>query len=151
MKFEITKNIEFITYCLTHPYVWKTRGDDMKNVDPQLFFPPMDKIVYVRAGDYGLLVGLPVNEETLDVHLALLPNARGHALNICKEAIRWTFENLKVYRLVSTIPVMNKHAIKLAEKVGMEFIGIKEKSFIKNDYAHDQYLFSMNKEKLCLH
>ncbi len=46
-------------------------------------------------------------------------------------------------------PEFNKLAIRLANKVGMEFIGIQRKSFMKRGTLYDQHFFSLNKEDVC--
>lgn len=148
MRFEITRDQEFIKYCLTHPYVWRNTIDDaLIGVDPELFFPPMNGVVYVKAGDFGLLIGKPVNYITYDVHIALMPQARGMAKDICKNAIQWIFGNTeRQLRLMASIPSFNVKTIKLAGDVGMEFIGINKKSFMVNGVLFDQHLFGISKE-----
>lgn len=147
IHYEWTTDNEFITKCLTHPSLWRLGTDDaMIGVNPNIFFPPIDGITYVKAGNYGLLIGVPVNHITLDVHVALLPEAKGKAVDISKSAIKWIFDNSdKVLRLIASIPQYNHLAIKLAEKVGMELIGTNSKSFMKNGVLYDQLLFGISK------
>lgn len=151
MKYELTKDIQFITKCLTDPAVWRLGSDDaMNGINPKIFFPPITGITYIKAGDYGLLIGLPVNHVTMDVHVALLPCAKGNAVDICKGAMKWLFNNSnRVIRLTSLIPEYNQLAIKLAEKVGMELIGVNKKSFQKNSQVFDQHYYGISKEDLC--
>jgi RimJ/RimL family protein N-acetyltransferase len=149
MNFEITNDLEFIKKCLTDKYVWESSRDDgFSNVDPDLFFPSLiHGIVYLKAGEFGLLIGIPVNCITYDVHIALLPEARGMAKIICEEAIDWIFNATdKPIRLIASIPEFNKYAIKLATDTGMEFIGINKMSFLKNGKLFDQHMFGISKE-----
>jgi len=149
MNFEITRDQEFIKYCLTHPYVWKTRGDDLLNADPGLFFPIMKDVVYVKAGEFGLLIGIMFVEKELDVHVALLPQARGISFDICIQAIKWIFETMEeISSLTALIPSTNSLAIRLAKNVGMKFVCNKEKSFLKNGVYVDQYLYKINREDI---
>lgn len=149
MKFEITRDQEFIKYCLTHPYVWKTRGDDLLNADPSLFFPIMKDVVYAKAGEFGLLIGIKFIEKELDVHVALLPQARGISFDICIQAIKWIFKTMEeINSLTALIPSTNALATRLAEKVGMKFVCNKEKSFLKNGVYVDQYLYKINREDI---
>ena len=148
MNFEITHDIDYIRECLTNEYVWENSMDDsFKDVSKDLFFPKMDGITYVKAGDFGLLMAMPINFITHDIHIALLPNARGMAKTICQEAIEWVFENNKErpLRLTASIPEFNKHAIKLARDVGMEFIGVNKMSFLKNGKLFNQLLFGLSR------
>lgn len=153
MIFEITKDQEFVKYCLTHPYVWRNSVDDaLINVDPDLFFPPMNGVVYVKAGEFGLLVGRPINFINYDVHIALLPQARGLARDICSGAMKFIFNSTeRPLRLTASIPSFNIKTIKLACDIGMEFIGINKKSFMVNGVLFDQHLFGIGKEDLCHH
>ena len=74
MHFEITKDAEYVKYCLTHPTVWRHIQDDAANgINPKLFFPSMNGVIYVKAGDYGLILGKQLNLVNYDVHIALLP------------------------------------------------------------------------------
>jgi len=146
--FEITKDAEYIKYCLTHPAVWRHIQDDAaKDIDPRLFFPPMNGVIYVKAGEYGLLIAKPLNHINYDVHIALLPSARGKAVEVCRGAIKWFFESSdKPIRLTATIPSYRHRIIKLAESIGMEFIGVNKKSFLLNGALYDQHLYGLSKE-----
>lgn len=152
MKYELTEDQDFINQCLTLPALWRLGKDDgMSEVNPRLYFAPMgNRVVYVKAGDYGLLIGIPVNHISLDVHVALLPEARGKAVEICKGAMQWVFQNSRrISRLTASIPDYNKLAIRLARHSGMEFIGINRKSFLKNGVLYDQHMFGIGKEDVC--
>lgn len=148
MKYEITKDSEFVKYCLTHPAVWRHIQDDAaKDIDPKLYFPPMSGVIYIKAGEYGLLIGRPVNYITYDIHVALLPSARGRAIEICRGAMSWFFGlSEKPIRLTATIPCNKNNIIRLAQNIGMEFIGINKRSFMHNGVLYDQHLYGISKE-----
>lgn len=153
MEYEITHDAEYIKYCLTHPAVWRHVCDDgLINIDPRLYFPPMEGVIYVKAEEYGIILGRRLNLINYDVHIALLPSARGRAVEICKGAIEWFFNinNLPI-RLNASVPTSNVHVINLIEKIGMRFIGINHASFMLNGVLHDQYLYGLSKEDLCQH
>ncbi len=148
IRYEITRDEAFIHRCLTDPALWRLGKDDaLAGVNPRLFFAPMDQgVIYVKAGEYGLLIGIPVNHVCLDVHVALLPEARGKAVEICKGAMQWVFENSqKIVRMTASIPDYNKLSIRLAKQVGMEFIGINRKSFLKDGVLYDQHFYGISK------
>lgn len=151
IEYGITRDESFIHRCLTDPALWRMGKDDaLAGVNPRLFFAPMDGVLYVKAGEYGLLVGMPVNHVSVDVHVALLPSARGKAVEICKGAVQWVFNNSQsVLRMTASIPECNKLAIRLAGTVGMEFIGINRKSFLKDGVLYDQHFFGISKEDVC--
>lgn len=148
MIFEQTTDSGFVNRCLRHPAVWRMGSDDgMLGVKPELFFVQRNGSFWLKAGEYGVLIGEPRNCVTLDVHIALLPGARGKAVEICKSAIDWMFSHTKYQRLNASIPGFNRLAIRLAGKVGMEFIGINKRSFMKNGVLYDQHVFGISKEK----
>lgn len=150
IQYEITDDAGFINSCLTSPVVWRMGSDDsMAMVNPNLFFAQLGNRFFLKAGDYGLLVGIPVNSIMLDVHVALLPTARGKAADICLGALMWMANNTQYVRFVASIPEYNKLAIKLAMNVGMQCIGVNEKSFMKNGNLVNQILFGISKEDLC--
>lgn len=150
MIFEKTEDTKFVTQCLTDPAVWRMGSDDgLAGVNPGLFFIQNNNEFWLKS-EYGVLIGRPVNMVTYDVHVALLPHARGIAVDVCKAAIAWMFENTRSMRLVASIPEFNRLAIRLANQVGMEFIGNNKKSFMKNGVLVDQLMFGISKEiKTC--
>jgi RimJ/RimL family protein N-acetyltransferase len=85
----------------------------------------------------------------LDVHVALLPSAKGKAAELCSGAINWVFNNTQYLRLIASIPEHNNLALKLARSVGMQFVGINSKSFMKNGCLLDQHIFGISKGDLC--
>lgn len=149
--YEQTQDECFINHCLTHPAVWRVGTDDvLSNVNPKLFFTQIDGVLYIKAGEYGILIGRPVNYISFEVHVALLPEARGKAVDICKGAMQWLFsKSTRPLRLIASIPEYNKLAIRLARKVGMEFIGINKLSFQKDGKLFDQHLFGISKGDIC--
>lgn len=149
--YEQTEDENFINHCLTHPAAWRMGSDDsLSGANPRLFFAQIDGILYIKAGEYGLLILKPMNYISFDVHVALLPEARGKAVDICNGAMQWVFEHsARSLRLTASIPEYNKLAIRLAYKIGMEFIGINKLSFQKDGKLFDQHLFGISKGDIC--
>jgi RimJ/RimL family protein N-acetyltransferase len=125
--------------------------DGIIGINPDIFFAQKHSDVWLKVGEYGVFIGHPINGESLDVHVALLPEAKGKAAEVSKDAIKWMFSNSQYLHMNASIPEYNKLAIRLAEKVGMEFIGINKSSFMKDGKLHDQYLFGIKKEDVCQH
>lgn len=148
--FELTNDSEFVTRCLTSPAIWRMGSDDsVIGINPELFFAQKNNTIWLKVGDYGVFIGRPINHISLDVHVALLPDAKGKAAEISKGAIKWMFNNTQYLHMNASIPEYNKLAIRLAEKVGMEFIGINKGSFMKDGKLYNQYLFGIQKEDVC--
>lgn len=150
ITYQPTEDIEFITRCVTDPAVWRMGSDDgVKHIKPEYLFVKTEGKFWLRAGDLGLFIGEPRNVICYEVHIALLPEAKGNAVEISKGAIEWMFSHTWCQRLTASIPEFNKLAIRLANKLGMEFIGINKKSFLKNGALFDQHLYGISKEDLC--
>lgn len=150
MKYELTDDSEFVTRCLTHPEIWRMGSDDlMMEIRPEIFFAQKSNNIWLKAGDYGAFICIPINHISLDVHVALLPGAKGKAVEISRGAIEWMFMNTCYLHMIASIPEYNKLAIRLAGEVGMEFIGINKGSFMKNRKLRNQYLFRIQKEDVC--
>ena len=150
MKYELTDDSEFVTHCLTRPEMWRMGSDDgVIGINPNLFFAQKSNEIWLKAGEYGVLIFKPTNYISLEFHVALLPKAKGKAVEISKGAIKWIFENTRYLHVSASIPEYNRLAIRLGKKVGMEFIGINKGSFMKNGELHDQHLFGIQKEDVC--
>ena len=145
--FERTFDSEFICRCLTSPEVWRMScSDELRNIDPELFFIN-DKmpLYFLKAGDYGLLMGEPKGLNVYEVHVALLPEAKGSAIEICRDAIKWFFDNEDCDVITASIPAYNHLALRLAKYIGMESVGSREKAFIKDGVEYDLRLFEIRR------
>lgn len=148
--YEPTKDIEFITKCVTEPVTWRACIDDgMVHVNPDMFFVPTDGKLWLRAGDYGLFMGEPRNSVTYEVHTMLLPEARGKAVDIAKGALHWMFYNTPCLKIITHVPSFNVLARRLSERCGMKLIGNNESSFLKGGVLYDQFIYGISKEELC--
>ena len=144
---EVTHDVDFIVSCVTNPMVWDKLTDDGA---PELYYPPLGSgIMWVRAGDDGVFLLVEQNHVTYEVHTILLPRARGRAVEIGKEALKWAFANTKAKRIITNVPETNQLALRLAKKVGFKQYGINQKSFQKNGVLHDQFVLGISKEDVC--
>jgi len=154
MKYELCSDAAFINHCLTSPEVWRFgRDDGISQINPGHFQARTDgSVIYVKAGNYGIFIGIPLNHINIEVHIALLPGVKGRAVGLCRGAAQWIFlQSPKPLRLTASIPSSNLLAIRLARQIGMEFIGINRNSFLKDGVLYDQHLFGMSKEDVCHH
>lgn len=146
--FSRTHDMEYVTECLTSPLVWRMSTDDMfKNVDRELYFVPDTlPFYYLKVDGYGVLIGEPKGIDIYEVHVALNENARGAAVDICREAIQWFFDNESCNKITAAIPCFNHHAMRLAKYIGFVSVGTRENAFIKDGRAYNLNLFELNKE-----
>ena len=148
ITFERTYDKKFIRKCVTSPAVWRMSVDDTTSkINPELFFMPKNVPFYylkVNKG-YGLLIFEFVGGGVYEGHIALLPRARGRAIEICEKAVKWFFENEDCHTVRGTVPAFNNLAKRLAKHIGMESVGIREGAFLKDGIAHDLYIFEIRR------
>jgi RimJ/RimL family protein N-acetyltransferase len=115
----------------------------------QLFTIQLHIIVDGESIGHYLLV--PHSEEMYEVHLSSLDKRyRRFASDISKAALQYVFNSMvKLRKLISTIPVHNRLAIKLANAVGMQKEGIIKNSFLLDGKMEDQELYGISKEDIC--
>lgn len=147
MKIEFTDDADFVMRCLTSPNVWRMGTDDaFKDLDPTTLVSKLERgnACWLKT-PYGVYIGLPTNYITYDCHLALLPSAKGKAVEVSKAVIDFAFKNTKAQRLNASIPSFNTLARRLAEQCGFKLIGINEKSFLRDGVLHDQHFYGISK------
>lgn len=142
-----TYDADFITLCVTHPKVWDKISDDGAPVQ-DLFFPPMDGVIWLRAEDYGVFALHKLNHVTGEAHTILLPEAHGMAVEIAREALKFAFAHCDVKRIVTNVPSFNIPALKLAHRAGFKDIGINSQSFQKNGVLYDQHFLGISEGDL---
>lgn len=143
----ITTDADFITKCILANYDWLT---DDGSPEKEFYFPPFsDSVLWVRADDYGVFLLEKKNHVMHECHTALLPNARGKAVEIGKAAIAWAFNNTDARRIITAVPESNPLALRMALKVGFVLYGINPDSFCKHGKLYSQKLLGINKEAIC--
>lgn len=148
--FERTYDAEYIYQCLTDQKVWRMSSDD-NTPEPDLFFVPVqDLFVWIKAGDYGLVMAHRQCADTYEVHVALNLFALGIADKIASSAIEWVFENIHgCNTLIANIPAFNHLAQGLARRVGMRHIGNNLGAFVKNGQRFDTRIYLLHKGNIC--
>lgn len=137
----ITTDTNFVVKCVLAN--WESLKDD-EETNKDLYFPPMNNI-WVRAGDYGVFLLEKKNLIMSEIHTALLPEARGKAVEIGEAALKWGFDNLPVKRFVTAVPEFNPLALRMALKCGFKIYGTNPNSFQKNGKLYSQTLLGINK------
>ena len=143
-----THDRKFIHTCMTSPAVWRMSfNDSLGKVNPDLFFIKKDwPFYYLRVDpDMGGLIGDPKGNKEYEVHIALLPEAKGYAVEICRGAIDWFFENEDVDCLSTAIPSFNPLSMRLAKMVGMMSTGTRHGAFLQHGRAYDLHLFEIRR------
>lgn len=147
MKILRTVDEEYVARC--YASVWKDIADDFTE-DQTLFFPDMSEknywlTAYHDEQELGVFLGRPISSIQYEVHIVLLPEAKGLSAQAARHAVKWMFDNTPCERLIGCIPVYNKLAIRVAHDSGFTDFGINEKSFMKNGKLWDQVFLGISR------
>lgn len=150
MNFEFTKDRQLIDSCLKADHVWRMVTEDCnKHINRKLLFIPIDKFLWVKAENYGVIMVERMDNITCRVHLAFNKSVLGKADYVYPHLLAWLFKNTSYLSVEALIPSFNKLAGRLARLSGMRFIGNKRVSFLKNGVMHDQFLYEINRRDIC--
>jgi len=147
ITFARCSNLALIRAILTHPLVYPHISDD--GSPPAEDYQPIEHpaIWYVLVRDVtpeqedllGLWMFTPQNAVCWEVHTALLPIAYGErALEAARKLPEWIWNNTPCRRIVTSVPSMNRLALRFAVKARMEYYGTNKASFLKNGVLWDQ-------------
>ena len=135
---------------MRHPKLYDVCADDFQ--PPRERFSPREDeaIWYVLAREgvevLGLFALAPQNELCWEIHTRLLPEAWGpRALAALEGVIQWTFANTPCVRLVTTIPIYNRLALRYGDRAGFQRFGVNPNSWMKDGVLHDQVLMGISK------
>lgn len=145
-RFSRTNDKKFIRHCMTSPEVWRM-NNAIAGIDRDFFFVSNDwPFYYLKVDpDYGLLIGEPKDDKAYEFHVALLPKAKGQAVDICKNAVQWFFDNTEYNTITASVPSFNALAGRLADKIGMINVGIKHNAFQCNGKIYDSRLYEIRR------
>lgn len=100
----------------------------------------------------AIITLVPHSIQLYEIHLSPVDRSlRGKMIEISKEGLRFLFNDLtRVEKLMATIPVHNRLAIRLAKQV-MKYEGTLTKSFYWNGQMEDQDIYGITREEVkCL-
>jgi len=139
------KNEKDIARIWNHPKVLGWIRDDLspKIATPVIAFP----LLYLMNKEKtGVIMVVPMNGITCEVHTACLPELWGKASEFIKECIDWGCDNTRYQKIITYIPTFNRLAIRITKKAGFEQEGRIKESFVKDWKLYDQLIFGMTKK-----
>ena len=95
-----TFDINKINSVLKHEYIWPRIAD--KGIDIDTFTPPMEGVHYLHDG--GALIILHAVGGKYKIHVNVVPEHRGKAETLAKEALKYAFEELGAKEVIAEIP-----------------------------------------------
>ena len=135
MFFKRTHDFELVRQVFTHPAIYRYMGDDYAPTPEAFEVHTHPCIWYVEARDADGLLGIvsfvPQSRVCWEMHLALLPEARGkRSRELGRLIYRWVFANTECRRIVAGIPETNRLAIAWARRAGMVEFGRNQAAFL---------------------
>lgn len=148
VKIQQMNDGELIRLIITEPHVYPYVTDDYSPA-PEDYRPP-EAPAYMVASDEDTLLGLFALTATsgaiVEVHTCLLPAAYGDkAVEAANLVAEWVWANTKFNRIITNVPVINRIAMRFAERAGMKQFGVNEKSFLKHGVYHDQVMLGLTR------
>lgn len=150
MTFERTHDLELVRGVMTHPRIWRFISDDGSPEAGD--FTPSDhpSVWYMKALDgaefLGIWMFVPQTSVCFEVHTCLLPSAWGpRATQAAREMAEWMWANSPALRIVTSIPVINRLAIRLARNAGFTEYGRDPQSYQRDGMLWDRVLMGVSK------
>jgi putative hemolysin len=132
---ERTVDVGYICSIAKHPRVWPWISEDPDS--PDHYMPETDRTVYLKV-EGGYLSFKPFTRACWEVHICMLPKAKDVREKVLA-CLEWMARR-GVSRFMVKIPVINRHAIRLAKSVGFSECGTVEKCVLRRGKMIDMVL-----------
>jgi RimJ/RimL family protein N-acetyltransferase len=94
----------------------------------------------------GVVMFYPRNSVEVEIHVAILPEAKHRSYYYIKRAINYLFNNSQYEKITAIIPFTNMGVYRMALQLGFQTEGINRMSFLKHGTLHDQWLVGLTRE-----
>lgn len=151
IELERTRDLGLVWKTLTHPRIWPHIIDD-SSPPPEEFRPiDPDSVYYLKVSRADEFLGLFVltfqTGVCWEVHTALLPQARGRAAAAAARAAQaHLWRDTPCRRIVTTVPIYNRLALKFAKAAGMRSYGYNRASIMRGGRLWDQELLGISRD-----
>jgi RimJ/RimL family protein N-acetyltransferase len=146
LTFEWCHDPALIRRIMTHPKLYSWLTDDTAG-PVSGFTPPMDfsYVLVKREGDIlGLFAIHPRNSVCWEIHTALLPHCWGPlATRAYREGLAWLRATTPCRKVIGNIRASNRLALRIAERAGLQRIGLNTKCVMKDGILQDQWILGM--------
>lgn len=113
-------------------------------------FIERENVMYIGAfvdGDLGAMFYCSdVSSIETEVHLAFYKEYTPYSRIICKEFIRWMFEENGIYRITTYVMDFRRVAVNLALKIGFQYEGFMRKCSIRDGVWYGKHVLGITKE-----
>lgn len=149
IEIAFTEDKELIKKVLNDPFIQDNTKDDFSSivndfeVGKNLFLS-----VTIDKELKGLFVCTPLNSICFNVHTCLLPKISSKDIfEVVRLSFNEIFNKTYIEKLITLVPLFNKKAIRFAVFNGWELEGKLTKSFLRNGFLYDQFVYGFTKEK----
>jgi RimJ/RimL family protein N-acetyltransferase len=149
--FERTYDYELVRRIVTHPRVYRAavlpdHAPSAENYRVAGEASTWHVIAHDAAGRaLGLFLFVPRSPIWSDAHMCLLPAAWGKgSAALCIACAQWFGRASGCRCLTATVPVFNPPMLALAERIGMQHVGVLPHSVLHGGLLRDQSVFSLS-------
>jgi hypothetical protein len=150
LDLEPTDDPALIREILTHPKIWPWITDD-SSPDPEAFKPVISEaftylLVRDVEGPLGIFLFTPQTGVTWEVHTCLLPRSSGDlARQAALEAQAWIWDRTPCRRIVTSVPIYNRLAVRFALAAGLTQYGRDPASIERGGRLWDRLLLGISR------
>lgn len=99
--------------------------------------------MYVDGDLAGMFYCVEITEIEVEVHLAFYKEYTLYSRDICKEFIRYLFEDCEYYRVTTYVMDYRRKAVNLALKLGFRYEGLMKKCTIRDGIWYDKHVLGI--------
>lgn len=99
--------------------------------------------VYIDNDLAGMFYCVEISAIETEVHLAFYKEYTVYSRDICKEFIRWMFEDNNVYRITTYVMDFRRVAVNLALKIGFKYEGFMRNCAIRDGVWYGKHVLGI--------
>jgi len=122
-------------WIISHPELWQQRWE--------LFLLATDKKTRETIGAVSLFTYSQHKMADLGFWIAHDKWGQGYATEVCKEVLKYAFEQMKLNRLQANHMVRNPASGRVLEKLGFKYEGLHKEAYVKDGEFVDLKFYSL--------
>lgn len=101
--------------------------------------------MFVDGDLAGMFICIDISPIEVEVHLAFYREYTVYSRDICREFIRWMFEENEIHRITTYVMDFRRKAVNLALKIGFKYEGLMKKCTIRDGVWYDKHVLGITK------
>jgi hypothetical protein len=137
---------------------YKTLFSDLTKDDANNFLNVLaaPHSLWFEVWEYDAIVGIIWFADMWQVtdccgHMVFFDRAPAEKANLCREMVKWMFENFPIHRITVTPPVIYRATVRLLEKIGFSLEGSKYQSVLLGGRWVDQSIYGITRSEVSAH